>query len=33
LKLGLEIRLLGRKKMCFHRAQSIWEKVERAVRI
>ena len=27
------MRLLGRKKLCFHHAQSIWEKVERSVRI
>jgi hypothetical protein len=30
---GWGLRLLGRKKRCFHRAQSIWEKVEGAVGI
>jgi hypothetical protein len=25
--------LYGRKRLCFHRAQSIWAKVERSVRI
>jgi hypothetical protein len=30
---GWGLRLLGRKELCFHRAQSIWEKVEGTVRI
>jgi hypothetical protein len=30
---GWGLRLQGRKKLCFHCAQSIWAKMERAVRI